>query len=350
MSRIRSRAAVGGIGSTRPGLLRGIWLALAVTLAAPAVQAQTDILNSSYDVARELFAELNPLFSAHWQATEGQAVTVRQSHGGSSRQARAIIEGLQADVVTYNQYTDVDVLATRGRLIPADWAQRLPNNSSPFYSLPAFLVRAGNPKNIRDWDDLVREEVRVIFPNPKTSGNARYTYLAARAYAQRKFDGDVAQVEGFLRQLFRNVPVFDTGGRGATTTFVERGLGDVLITFESEVHGIRHEFGSDRYETVVPSLSLKAVFPVSVVDAVVDRRGTRKLAEGYLQWLYGPTAQEVLARRYHRVTDADIAARFADQFPDLELVDAETTFGDWERINREHFADGGLLDQVFVNR
>lgn len=332
------------------GRLRGALLAVGLVLAVPAAQAQTEILNSSYDVARELFAELNPLFSAHWQKTEGEAVTVRQSHGGSSRQARAIIEGLQADVVTFNQYTDVDILATRGKLIPADWSQRLPNNSSPFYSLPAFLVRAGNPKNIRDWDDLARSDVRVIFPNPKTSGNARYTYLAATAYAQRKFDGDARKVEDFVRRIFRNVPVFDTGGRGATTTFVERGLGDVLITFESEVHGIRGQFGADRYEAVVPSLSLKAEFPVSVVDAVVDRRGTRKVAEGYLQWLYEPQAQTVLAERYYRVVDPEVARRFADRFPDVELVDAQQQFGDWDRINREHFAEGGLLDKVFVNR
>jgi sulfate transport system substrate-binding protein len=230
-------------------------------------------------------------FAAKYKADTGTDITINQSHAGSSKQARAVLEGLKADVVTFNQVTDVQVLHDQGDLIPADWQSRLPNNASPYYSLPAFLVRAGNPKNIKDWYD-VREDVKVIFPNPKTSGNGRYTYLAAYAYALEAFKGDQEKAQDFVRKLFANVPVFDTGGRAATTTFVERGIGDVLITFEAEVQSIGKQYGKGKVDLVLPGVSLRADFPVSVVDKVVDQRGSRKLAEGYLQYLYTPEAQE----------------------------------------------------------
>lgn len=323
----------------------------AAPLSGPVSAAEPDtLLNVSYDIARELYVALNKSFVERHKAETGRTITVNQSHAGSSRQARAILEGLQADVVTFNQVTDVQILHDRGNLIPADWQARLPNNSSPYYSLPAFLVRAGNPKNIRDWADLARPDVQIVFPNPKTSGNARYTYLAATAWAKEAFAGDEAKVTDYLRKVFANVPVFDAGGRAATTTFVERGIGDVLITFEAEVHGIRREFGEDKYEPVVPSLSLLAEFPVSVVDKVVDARGSRPLAEAYLDFLYTPEAQEILASFFNRVNDPEVKARHAALFPEVRLVTVEDVFGGWEAVTTEHFASGGKLDEVFARR
>jgi sulfate transport system substrate-binding protein len=323
--------------------------ALAALTAQPAL-AQQSLLNVSYDVGRELFVQINAAFIARHLAATGQTVTIDQSHAGSSTQARAILEGLQADVVTFNQVVDVQVLHDRGDLIPADWQSRLPNNSSPFYSLPAFLVRGGNPKNIQDWGDLVRDDVQVIFPNPKTSGNGRYTYLAARAWANREFAGDQNQVNEFLTQLFAHVPVFDTGGRAATATFAERGIGDVLITFEAETRGTEATLGDANYDTVVPSVSLLAEFPVTVVDKVADARGTRTLAEEYLNFLYAPEAQEIIARNFYRVIDPTVAAAHAAEFPEVELVKVEDEFGGWAAVSAEHFEAGGLLDQVFVNQ
>ncbi len=323
---------------------------LALGLGAPAVQAQpTTLLNVSYDIARELFAAVNEAFVPYYEEQTGIALSIEQSHAGTSAQARAIIEGLEADVVTFNQATDIELLEANG-LVGEDWRERLPNNASPYYSLPAFLVRAGNPKNIQDWGDLVRDDVEVIFPNPKTSGNARYTYLAARAYADEAFGGDQAQVEDYLRNVFLSVPGFPTGGRAATTAFVEQGIGDVLITFESEVNNIRDEFGTGVVQAVVPSVSLKADFPVAVVDAVVDPRGSRDIAEDYLEFLYTPEGQDILASFYYRVTNEDIAAAHADMLPDVRLFDPVEVFGTWEQITAEHFAEGGLLDQVFVNQ
>jgi sulfate transport system substrate-binding protein len=323
--------------------------ALTAMAAQPAL-AQQSLLNVSYDVGRELFVQINEAFIAKHLAATGQTVTIDQSHAGSSTQARAILEGLQADVVTFNQVVDVQILHDRGDLIPADWQSRLPNNSSPFYSLPAFLVRAGNPKNIQDWGDLVRDDVQVVFPNPKTSGNGRYTYLAARAWANREFAGDEAKVNDFLTQLFAHVPVFDTGGRAATATFAERGIGDVLITFEAETRGTEATLGDANYDTVVPSVSLLAEFPVTVVDKVVDARGTRALAEEYLNFLYTPEAQEIIARNFYRVIDPTVAAAHAAEFPEVELVRVEDEFGGWAAVTAEHFEAGGLLDQVFVNQ
>ncbi|MCR6631974.1 MAG: sulfate ABC transporter substrate-binding protein [Magnetospirillum sp.] len=321
----------------------GLSLSPMAALAEPA-----DILNVSYDIARELYAQINPAFQARWKKESGQTVEVKQSHGGSSKQARSIIEGLPADVVTFNQVTDVQVLADKG-LVRPDWAQAFPNQASPYYSLPSFLVRKGNPKNIKNWDDLVRPDVKVVFPNPKTSGNARYTYLAAYAFALEKFGNDQAKAKEFVRQLLANVPVFDTGGRGATTTFVERETGDVLITFEAEVNGIQKEFGKDKFDSVVPSVSLLAEFPVAVVDKVVDKRGSRKVATAYLNYLWSPEGQEILAKNYNRVRDPKVAEAYKAQFPAVRLYTVEL-FGGWGNIQRVHFAEGGILDQVFEKR
>jgi sulfate transport system substrate-binding protein len=330
--------------------LRAAVAALALGAAAPAAAQSTTLLNASYDIARELFADINPVFVEAWRAETGQDVTVDQSHGGTSRQARAIMEGLQADVVTFNQTTDIDILVERGGLVAADWRERLPHAASPWYSLPAFLVRAGNPKNIRDWDDLARDDVAPVFPNPKTSGNARYTYLAAYAYALDKFGGDETQAQEFVAKIFAGVPVFDTGGRAATTTFVEREIGDVLITFEAETFGVAAEYPEGGYEVVVPSSSLLAEFPVAVVDRVVDARGTREVAEGYLRHLYSPEVQRIAAERFYRVRDESVAEEFADRFPELRLFTVDEVFGGWDAINERHLAEGAILDQVFVNR
>ncbi|MBS3647076.1 sulfate ABC transporter substrate-binding protein [Pseudaminobacter sp. 19-2017] len=319
--------------------------ALYALVAAPAYAQSADkILNASYDISRELFAQINEAFVA-----KNPGKTIDQSHGGSSRQARAILEGLEADVVTFNQVTDVDALV-KGGFVSEDWQSEFPNQASPFYSLPAFLVREGNPKGIKDWGDLVREDVKVIFPNPKTSGNARYTYLAATAYAKEVFGNDQAKVSEFIGKLFGNVPVFDTGGRAATTTFVERQIGDVLITFEAETRGIAKEFGEDKFDTVVPSVSLLAEFPVAIVDMVVDKRGSRDLAKSYLDFLYTPEGQKIVAANGNRVNDEAVAAEFKDQFPEVRLVTVEDVFGGWEKIQAEHFASGALLDQIYGER
>lgn len=329
--------------------MRKILIALAASAALiGSAQAQTPnaLLNVSYDIARELYAAINVEFAKQWKAKTGQDVTINQSHNGSSRQARSILEGLEADVVTFNQVTDVQVLADKGKLIPADWQKRFPNNSSPYYSLPAFLVRAGNPKNIKDWDDLIRSDVKVIFPNPKTSGNARYTYLAAYAYAKSKYDS-AEKADEFIKKLFANVPVFDTGGRAATTTFVERQTGDVLITFEAETNGIRDIAGADKYQVVVPSQSLLAEFPVAVVDKYADKHGTQTLAKAYLEYLYSPEGQTILAQQYNRVNDKAVAEKFKDKFPAVKLVTIEKEFGGWDKVNAEHLNPGAKLDQLF---
>lgn len=310
----------------------------------PAHAAVDTILNASYDVARELFIKINEVFiAAH------PGITVNQSHAGTSKQARSIVEGLAADVVTFNQTTDIDFLVKSG-FVNENWRSAFPNDASPFYSLPSFLVRSGNPKGIKDWDDLARDDVEVIFPNPKTSGNGRYTYLAATAYAQEKFAGDQAQVTAFVKKLFDNVPVFDTGGRGSTTTFVEREIGDVLVTFESETSGIRREFGQDKFDAVVPSVSLLAEFPVAVVDKVVDERGSRDLAKTYLDFLYTPEGQTILADFGNRVRDPGVAASFKDKFPEVRLVTVTDAFGGWQKVQTDHLAEGALLDQIYAGR
>lgn len=327
-----------------------LYAAVALGLGAVPVQAQqpTEILNVSYDIARELYEQVNKAFVADWKAKTGEDLTVNQSHAGSSKQARSILEGLEADVVTFNQVTDVQVLHDKGDLIPADWQARLPNNSSPYYSFPAFLVREGNPKGIKNWDDLAREDVKVIFPNPKTSGNARYTYLAATAYANEAFNGDQEKVHEFIGKIFKNVPVFDTGGRGATTTFAERGIGDVLVTFEAETRGTEKVLGADKYDVVVPEVSLLAEFPVTVVDKVADKRGSRKIAEAYLNYLYSPEGQEILAQNFNRVHNEDVIAKHKDIYPEVRLVTIEDAFGGWNKVQKDHFAEGGILDQLFT--
>lgn len=334
-------------------MIRIATLAAVFVLATTPVVAQEkpgEILNVSYDVARELFAQINPVFAAEWKAKTGQSIEIKQSHAGTSRQARSIMEGLQADVVTFNQFTDVQILADRGNFIAKDWEKKFPNNASPFYSLPAFLVRKGNPKNIKDWGDLVRADVKSVFPNPKTSGNARYTYLAAYAFALEQNKGDHAKAKDLVKKLLANVPVFDTGGRGSTTTFVEREIGDVLITFESETNGIRKEYGDKGFDLVTPSLSVLAEFPVAVVDKVAEKRNSREVSTAYLQFLYSEAGQDILAKNFNRVHDAKVTEKYKAQFPAVKLVTVDAVFGGWEKVTKEHFAENGILDQVFVNR
>lgn len=322
------------------------WLTALLLCVATVAPAEQTLLNSSYDVARELFQAINPKFEAHWKEQTGETVTIRQSHSGSSKQARAILQGLDADVVTFNQVTDVNVLHDKGNLIPADWNKRLPNNASPFYSTAAFLVRKGNPKHIQDWQDLARDDVSIVFPNPKTSGNGRYTYLAAWMATQDRVGDDEDKIRDYMAKMLSNVAVFDSGGRGATVTFVEREIGDVLISFESEVNNIRKQYGEAEYDVVVPPASVLAEFPVSVVDKVVDKRGTRKLATAYLEYLYSEEIQRLLTTFNCRVHNENAIAAAKDRFPAVKLLRVEDFFGSWENAQQQHFASGGVLDQL----
>ena len=315
-------------------------LAAILALALPAVAAEKELLNASYDVARELFARYNALYEK-----EHPGVKIKQSHAGSSKQATAILQGLKADVVTFNQVTDVDILAAKGKLLPENWRDRLPHHSSPYYSTTAFLVRKGNPKHIENWGDLVKPEVSVVFANPKTSGNGRYSYLGALGYAQDTFKTEAEQ-HAFLKELLAHVAVFDTGGRGATTSFVERKIGDVLITFESEVNGIRQEYGAADYEVVVPKTSVISEFPVAWLDKNTEAKGTTDAAKAYLQYLYSEPAQRLLAENYYRVRDEKVQAEYKDRFPAVQLKTVEDIGGSWEQVMKEHFANGGLLDQL----
>lgn len=325
-------------------LASGLALALASPFAAAA--EKPTLLNSSYDIARELFASYNEHFNAYWKEKTGQQVEIKQSHAGSSRQAQAIIQGLRADVVTYNQVTDVDILYEKGQLLPKDWRDKFPNASSPYYSTMAFLVRKDNPKNIKDWDDLTREDVGLVLPNPKTSGNGRYSYLAALGYAQQKFAHDEAQVDEFLKDFLGQVAVFDTGGRGATNTFVERGIGDALLTFESEIQGIIKAFPEQEFQIVVPSSSFLAEFPVAVVEKAAKRNGNLELAHAYLEHLYSEDSQRLLASFNYRVHNPVVKQETAAQFPDLQLLTIEEIAGDWKNAMDLHFASGGKLDQL----
>jgi sulfate transport system substrate-binding protein len=302
-------------------------------------------LNVSYDVARELYKDYNQAFIKHWKAKTGETVTVNQSHGGSSKQAMSVVSGLEADVVTMNQSNDIDLIAD-AKLLPQDWSKRLPNAGAPYTSTQVFLVRKGNPKNIRDWDDLVKPGVGVVIPNPKTSGNGRYTYLAAWGYVVKK-GGNEARAREFVGQLFRNVPVLDTGGRAATTTFTQRAIGDVLVTFENEVLLIKKELGGDSFDVVYPSISILAEPPVAVVDKVVDKRGTRKVAQAYLEYLYSEEGQEIVARHYYRPRLASVAKKHAQQFKSLQLFSIDDQFGGWQKAQKTHFDDGGLFDQIY---
>lgn len=320
---------------------------LAAALAASAqVLAAPPLLNVSYDVMRDFYKDYNPAFQAHWKAEHGDTPVIQMSHGGSSKQARAVIDGLQADVITMNQATDIQALADRG-LVPKDWENRLPDRSAPFTSATVLIVRQGNPKGIHDWSDLLKDGVQVIVPNPKTSGNGRYTYLSAWAYALRQPGGDEQKARGFVGELFKHVPILDTGGRAATTTFMKNQQGDVLVTFENEAEMIAREFGRDQFEVVYPSVSAEAEPPVAVVDKVVDKKGTRALAEDYLKFLWSPQGQEIAAKNYLRPRDPAVAAKYTDRFPKVELISVEKTFGDWRTVQKTHFADGGVFDQIY---
>ena len=320
---------------------------LLVAFAIPVHAADSALLNASYDVAREFYKDINPVFTAAWKAKNGGTVTINQSHGGSSKQARAVIDGLEADVVTMNQSLDIDAIAERSKLLPKDWASRLPHNSAPTSSTILFLVRKGNPKGIKDWNDLIRADVAPVIPNPKTSGNGRYTYLAAWAYALRQPGADEAKAKAFVTKLFANVPVLDTGGRGATTTFAQRGIGDVLLTFENEVHLTIREFAKDGFEAVVPSVSILAENPVAVVDKVAAKHGTTEVATAYLQFLYSPEAQEIAAKHFVRPSDPAVLAKHGERFPALELVTVDAVFGGFAKAQATHFADGGVFDQIY---
>jgi sulfate transport system substrate-binding protein len=305
-----------------------------------------ELLNVSYDPTREFYQQYNAAFATYYAAKTGQTVTVKQSHGGSGTQARAVIDGLQADVVTLALAYDVDALAG-ANLIPADWQGRLPNNSSPYTSTIVFLVRKGNPKQIKDWNDLIRPGVSVITPNPKTSGGARWNYLAAWGYALRQPGGSEATARDFVARLYRNVPVLDSGARGATTTFVERGIGDVLISWENEAFLAMNQLGKDQLEMVVPSVSILAEPPVAVVDKVAESHGTKDVAKAYLEYLYSPEGQELAAKNYFRPRDPAVAAKYAGQFPKVTLFTIDDTFGGWQTAQKTHFADGGVFDQIY---
>ncbi len=320
---------------------------LIFTTGAP-LFAATALLNVSYDPTREFYTEFNREFARHWKETKGEDITISQSHGGSGKQARSVIDGLDADVVTLALAYDIDVISEKGGLLPADWQQRLPHNSSPYTSTIVFLVRKGNPKGIKDWGDLVKEGVAVITPNPKTSGGARWNYLAAYAYALKANGGDDAKAREFIGRLYKNVPVLDTGARGATTTFAQRKIGDVFLSWENEAHLALKEYPGE-FEIITPSLSILAEPPVSVVDKVVDRKGTREAAQAYLEYLYTPAGQEIAGRHFYRPTDPEVARKYSEVFAPIELVTI-ADFGGWAKAQKEHFEDGGVFDQIFQAR
>ena len=328
--------------------LIGTMLTVVAVVGSGAVSAQTSILNVSYDVARELYKDINPAFVASWQAKGNPVVTINQSHGGSSKQVGAVIAGLEADVVTMNQVPDIQMLVKNG-LVKADWQKRLPNDAAPYTTTSVFLVRKGNPKNIKDWSDLARPGVEVIVPNPKTSGNGRYTYLAAWGYAIKNYKTEEKARE-FVKALFANVPVFDGGGRGATTTFTQRNVGDVLVTFENEAILLDKEVGGEKFDSGYPSLSIDAPAPVTVVDKVVDKKGTRKIATAYLEYLWTPEGQEIIAKHYLRPRNAAVLKKYAKVFPAVNTFSVEKLLGGWENVQKAHFADGGIYDQIVVKR
>ncbi len=325
-------------------------LAATLLLASPILASAADItlLNVSYDPTRELYQEFNAAFSKHWKAKTGDNVSIRQSHGGSGKQARSVIDGLEADVVTLALAYDVDALHDKAGLIPAGWQKRLPHNASPYTSTIVFLVRKGNPKSIKDWNDLIKPGVDVVTPNPKTSGGARWNYLAAWGHALKQPGGSDASAREFVKKLFANVKVLDSGARGALTTFAERGIGDVFISWENEAYLAVKELGPDKFELVTPSISILAEPPVSVVDKVVDKRGTRAVATAYLEYLYSTEGQEIAARNYYRPIDTKVAARYAGKFANVRLFTIEDVFGGWAKAQQTHFADGGVFDQINV--
>jgi sulfate/thiosulfate transport system substrate-binding protein len=333
-----ARAIRGVVGASVAGLL---------VMGASVARADQKLLNVSYDPTRELYKAINPAFIADWKAKTGETIEIQSSHGGSGAQARAVIDGLAADVVTLALAADIDAIASRSGKIPADWQKRLPENSSPYTSTIVFLVRKGNPKAIKDWNDLVKPGVAVITPNPKTSGGARWNYLAAWGYGLEKFGGDEAKTKDFVKAIYKNAPVLDTGARGSTITFAQRGLGDVLIAWENEAFLAFEEFGKDKFEIVSPSLSILAEPPVSLVDKNADRKGTRKAAEAYLQFLYTPVAQKIIAKNYYRPAHPEFADKTdVDRLPKLKLITVDKSFGGWAAAQKTHFADGGVFDEI----
>jgi sulfate/thiosulfate-binding protein len=328
--------------------LRTALAGLALTSLSLCALAQTTLLNVSYDPTRELYAEYNQAFAKHWKAKTGQEVSIKQSHGGSGKQARSVIDGIDADVVTLALAGDIDALYTYGKLIPADWQKRLPHNSSPYTSTIVLVVRQGNPKGIKDWDDLVKPGISVITPNPKTSGGARWNYLAAWEYAKRKYGGD-AKARDFIAQLYKNVPVLDTGARGSSVTFAQRNQGDVLISWENEAHLLDKEFGS-KVDIVYPSLSILAEPPVTVVDKNVDRKGTRAAAQAYLEYLYSDEGQHIAGKNFYRPSNPKIAAQYEAKLPKITLFTLDKAFGNWDKVSKEHFVDGAVFDQIYTRK
>ncbi|HUO04965.1 MAG TPA: sulfate ABC transporter substrate-binding protein [Candidatus Binataceae bacterium] len=316
-------------------------------IAVPSHAGQTTFLNVSYDPTRELYQDFNAEFAKYWKAKTGDDVTINQSHGGSGKQARAVIDGLEADVVTLGLAGDIDAIADKANVIPADWQKRLPDDSCPYTSTIVLLVRKGNPMSIKDWDDLVKPNVSVVTPNPKTSGGARWNFLAAWGYALKKNDGNEAKARDFVAALYKNVPVLDSGARGSTTTFAERGIGDVLIAWENDALLSIKEFGADKFEIVYPSVSILAEPPVAWVDKITERHGTTEAAKAYLEYLYTPVGQDVIARNFYRPRDSAVAAKYSKQFPNLPLFDIKTQFGGWSSAQPKFFNDGGIFDQIY---
>jgi sulfate transport system substrate-binding protein len=337
---------------THPAPLRRLIVAGALSLAAASTVLAKDItlLNVSYDPTRELYADFNKAFATHWKAKTGDTVIVKQSHGGSGKQARSVIDGLEADVVTLALAYDIDEIGARAKLLPADWQKRLQHNSSPYTSTYIFLVRKGNPKGIKDWGDLAKPGVSVITANPKTSGGARWGYLAAYGWALKQPGGDDVKAKEFVARLFSNVPVLDSGARGSTVTFAERGVGDVLLAWENEAHLSLKEFGADKFDIVYPPASILAEPPVALVDKVVDKRGTRAAAQAYLEYLYTPEGQEIAARHFYRPIDDKVAAKYTKAFPKVNLFTIDEVFGGWAKAQKTHFADGGVFDQIYTKK
>ena len=334
------------MASARKSLLLAV-LGVAVTISSFGVKADTSLLNVSYDPTRELYKDFNAVFANHWKKQTGETLAIKTSHGGSGKQARAVIDGLEADVVTLALAYDVDAIAQKGLIAP-NWIKRLPDNSAPYTSTIVFLVRKGNPKNIKDWNDLAKPGVEVITPNPKTSGGARWNFLAAWGYALKQPGGNDQKARELVTRIYKNVKVLDSGARGSTTTFVERGLGDVLIAWENEAYLSVKELGPDKFDIVTPSISILAEPSVAVVDKVVDKRGTRRVATAYLEYLYSPIGQEIAARHYYRPRNKEVASRYANQFAKVKLFTVDQVFGGWEKAQKTYFGDGGIFDQIVI--